>query len=81
VISRPASSIEPELGKSKPLRMLTSVVLPAPFGPISPTTSCRWSSSEISLRAWTPSNDRETPVAWRDPPGHRSVSGEIAEIS
>ena len=29
------------VGKSKPVRMLTSVVFPAPLGPMSPTTSCR----------------------------------------
>ena len=33
--------------------------MPAPFGPISPTTSCRPSSSETSLSARTPSNERE----------------------
>jgi hypothetical protein len=48
VMSRPRSSTLPAVGKSKPLITLTSVVFPAPFGPISPTISCRCSSSVTS---------------------------------
>ena len=39
VTSTPSSKTVPESGAWKPLRTLTSVVLPAPFGPISPSAS------------------------------------------
>ena len=51
VMSLPPSSTVPVVGTSKPLSTLTSVDFPAPFGPISPTTSCRRSSSDTSLSA------------------------------
>ncbi len=41
VTLRPRAGRSPMLGRSKPLRTFTSVDLPAPFGPISPTTSRR----------------------------------------
>ena len=50
-VRRPARHVaavqldRPAVGRSKPLRTFTSVDLPAPFGPISPTTSPRRSSS------------------------------------
>ncbi len=69
VISRPSSSIVPAVGKSNPVIRLTSVDLPAPFGPIRPTTSCRWSSSVTSSSACTPSNERETERARNTPCG------------
>ena len=43
VMSRPSSATVPELGRSKPVSRFTRVDLPAPFGPINPTTSCRCS--------------------------------------
>src|SRR5207302_7450315 len=58
------------VGKSKPVSRLTRVVLPAPFGPIRPTTSCRCSSRETPRTAWIPSKERETAVARRVSPGH-----------
>src|SRR6266568_1604940 len=73
VMSCPSSSTVPAEGKSKPVRTLTSVVLPAPFGPIKPTTSCRCNSSVTPLSAWIPSNARETSVARRASPGHPLV--------
>ncbi len=39
VKSNPANIICPVLGLHKPVRVLKKVVLPAPFGPISPTRS------------------------------------------
>ena len=69
VTSRPSSSTTPSSGRSNPVSTLTSVDLPAPFGPIRPTTSCRWSSSVTSRSACTPSKDRETEEARRVPPG------------
>ena len=35
---------------------LKVVVLPAPFGPMTPTISCGLTSSEMSVRAWMPPN-------------------------
>ncbi len=43
-----------------PQMVLTSVVLPAPFGPIRPTTSPLFTDSETSLSAFSPLKFRET---------------------
>src|SRR5207248_3182916 len=43
----------PEVGSRTPRIMLMVVVLPAPFGPSSPTISCRRTSNEISSTART----------------------------
>ena len=69
----PRASIAPAVGRSKPLRMLTSVDLPAPFGPIRPTTSPGASSSETSRSASTPANERETEEARSDASGPPSL--------
>src|SRR5206468_6139406 len=74
VTSRPSSSTLPELGRSKPLRRFTSVDFPAPFGPISPTTSRLLSSRVTSRRACTPSKDRDTEEARSVSPGLLVVS-------
>jgi len=63
----------PELGRSKPVSTFTSVDLPAPFGPIRPTTSRGWSSSVTSCSAWTPANERETAEARRVSSGLLSI--------
>src|SRR5579862_1623785 len=57
------SVIRPRVGRSNPVSRLTSVVLPAPLGPISPTASPAPSSRSTSESASTPSNARETPRA------------------
>ena len=59
----------PEVGVSKPVSTLTSVDLPAPFGPIRPTTSCRLQLSETPSSACTPVKDRETEEARSVLPG------------
>ena len=69
VITCPSSSTVPSSGRSKPLSTLTSVDLPAPFGPIRPTISLRPSSSVTPRSACTPSNERETEEARRVSPG------------
>src|SRR6266496_6417590 len=74
VTSRSSRSTRPRVGRSKPLRTFTSVDFPAPFGPISPTTSPCRSSSETSRSATMPANERETEEARSDPPGLPSVS-------
>src|SRR5205823_2058722 len=56
----------------------TRVDLPAPFGPIRPTTSCRCSSSVTSCNAFTPSKDRDTEEARSDSPGLLSLSSASA---
>ena len=78
VMSRPSSSTEPSSGKSKPVRTLTSVDLPAPFGPMSPTTSFRWSSRVTPWSAWTPSNERETSAARSSAPDRLVSSGCVS---
>src|SRR5438876_3301400 len=61
--------------------MLRSEVLPAPFGPITETSSARPTSRSTPLTAWTPPNDLETPwtLSWaligppeRRPPPRRA---------
>ena len=51
VISVAPSSIRPDDGRSKPVRRLTSVVFPAPLGPIRPSTSSGASSRSTSSSA------------------------------
>ena len=60
-------------GWSKPLSTLTSVDLPAPFGPIRPDDlAAMQRRASTSCSAWTPSNERETAEARSDSPGLRS---------
>src|SRR4029077_2901673 len=65
---------EPESGRSKPLTRLTRVDLPAPLGPIRPTTSPRPTASVTPASARTPSKERETAEARRVSPSLRSAS-------
>ena len=68
----------PVVGKSKPVITLTSVDLPAPFGPTSPTTSCRCNSSVTLSSARTPANERETEEARSVPPGLLKAAVAVA---
>src|SRR5262245_32265787 len=54
VTSRPATWIEPSEGRSRPLIRLKSVVLPAPFGPISATISRSWTANVTFFKTWRP---------------------------
>ena len=72
VTSRPSSSTEPFVRKVEPGQDVHERRLAAPFGPIRPTTSCRWSSSVTSRSACTPSNARETAAARSDAPDRRA---------
>src|SRR5262245_53260907 len=60
--------------------MLKSVVLPAPFGPIRPTTSPRPTSRLTSDSARSPPNRTDTPPTRRSAAsgfiGHRRAGGE-----
>ena len=52
--------IVPEFGATKPQITLNSVVLPAPLGPITPTTSPPAASTETSSRALIPPKETVT---------------------
>src|SRR5665213_3804415 len=69
----------PREGRSNPLRRLTSVVLPAPLGPIRPSTSPGASSRSMSDSASMPSKERDTPRA-RSESGPR-VSARAAAVN
>src|SRR5580704_8270152 len=60
VMSAPSKAIEPELAGVTPQTVLTSVVLPAPFGPIRPSTSPRASDSVTPRSACRPLKCRDT---------------------
>jgi hypothetical protein len=76
-MSSPFSSTRPESGKSTPLIMLTSVVFPAPLGPISPVTWSRRRSKLTPFSAFTPSKERKTSTARKLPfPGGGVAAGE-----
>src|SRR4051794_24995050 len=49
--ARPKMRAEPALGRTRPVRILIVVVLPAPFGPRKPKTSPGWTVSDRSCRA------------------------------
>src|ERR1700736_2899960 len=50
-ISRPKKRTSPAVGRIRPVTTLTSVVLPAPFGPTIETNSPSLTRKEISVRA------------------------------
>ena len=57
----PRQWIVPRSGLTKPQMALNSVVLPAPFGPITPSTSPRETWSDTSRSAVNPANRTVTP--------------------
>src|SRR5215510_7451720 len=60
-ISSPRNLIEPDVGGRAPETQLNSVVLPEPFGPISPTISPGSTSKETPLSAVKPPKRLVTP--------------------
>src|SRR5213594_3156978 len=56
VISRPWKKMRPPETRSAPLTRLKNVVLPAPFGPMSPTISPSSAANSTSLTATRPPN-------------------------
>ena len=54
LMSVPASANVPADGLTKPVTASITVVLPAPFGPIRPTTSPGLTSNDTSFTATTP---------------------------
>src|SRR5271165_4596006 len=61
-ISRPSKRIEPAFGAKVPDSMLKIVLLPDPFGPISPRISPSPTANETSLTAVKPPNRLKSPV-------------------
>ena len=72
-ISRPSIFIEPWLGRKLPAIILTSVDLPAPLSPISPTTSPASIDSETSFTAWMAPKCFETLTSSRTANGFQSL--------
>src|SRR5437868_14838109 len=56
----PSSLIPPRVGRVIPEMQLSSVLLPAPLGPINPTIDPVSSANETSLRAWMPPKSTDT---------------------
>src|SRR5262249_14077153 len=51
VTSRPSKCTAPEVGRRSPVRRLKNVDLPAPLGPMSPSTSPSWTATDASSTA------------------------------
>ena len=68
----PSSSSVPASGSTKPQIALNKVVFPAPFGPITPTTSPWFNCKCTSLSARNPPKEIETPLACK--------SGELVDM-
>src|SRR5580704_16861818 len=77
VTSRPAYRTFPALGFRKPEIMEKSVVLPAPFGPISAVMRPASADSEAALTASRPPKRRETPSTERS----GSATGRLPDRS
>src|SRR5450759_4683850 len=60
---RPRTVIEPSSGRMAPVRILTKVLLPAPFAPIRAWTSPGRTASDAAFRATTAPYVLEMPVA------------------
>src|SRR4051812_8735006 len=56
----PSSWMRPRVGRVMPEMQLSSVLLPAPLGPISPTIDPVSSANETSRRAWMPPKSTDT---------------------
>src|SRR5271170_2166913 len=69
----PSKMMSPASGRSCPQTQLNRVVLPAPFGPTSPTLSPGATSKVMAYTAWIPPKDLQTP--WRRRSGSTSAIG------
>ena len=65
VMSVPSCNSEPDVGGVMPVTTLNSVVLPAPFGPITPNTSPAFTANETPSTAVTPPKRRVSPLTSR----------------
>src|ERR1700761_5769053 len=77
-MSRPSKLMVPELAGVTPQTVLTSVVLPAPFGPIRPSTSPLPTENETSRSACNPLKRRDTALR-RSSSDMPSLSPEFAD--
>src|SRR5258708_32653504 len=77
-MSRPSNVTTPEFAGVTPQTVLTSVVLPAPLGPIRPSTSPLLIANETSRSACRPLNRRDTASRRRISDMPR-LSPEVAE--
>ena len=82
--SCPSTTARPPSGSSNVVRMRTAVVLPAPFGPSTPSTVPRGTDKSIPRSAWTSPNDfvrSSTRIAgWpsaMNPPEHPRVTNPL----
>ena len=75
VTSAPSSQTLPALGCSTPVTRLTSVVLPAPLGPISPTRSPACSASDTWRVTCRPPKDLLRPPCLQQRRRHGCASG------
>ena len=73
-VGSPSTRIVPVSGWWTPARILTRVLLPAPFSPTSAWTSPARRSSDTSVRAWVAANDLDTP----DSETFTAVSGAVS---
>ena len=92
-MSRPARAMRPRAGCTKPPMASMHVVLPAPLGPISPTTSRSSTAMSTSATAVTPPyttvNPRTSssgPGSWRAaavavPVARKPVRGPVAPVT
>src|SRR5580698_7959811 len=69
----PSKMMSPDSGRSCPQTQLNKVVLPAPFGPTSPTLSPGATSKVMVCTAWIPPKDLQTP--WSRRRGSTSATG------
>src|SRR5271169_2954903 len=75
---RPSTSTAPESGRKRPVTILISVDLPAPFSPTSAWTSPPLRSSDTPSSARTPGNDLVTESTTRFTSGRPAVDGAPA---
>ncbi len=72
-MSRPSRLTSPADGRSRPARRRRSVVLPAPFGPMIPTSSPRLTARSTPVTIGTAPARQLTPLAWRRAAAHRGL--------
>src|SRR5215470_13324219 len=80
-ISRPMKRTSPADGRSRPVATLTSVVLPAPFGPTIEMNSPSLTWRETLLRALNAPKDFETLIAWNSGDVSATPAGCISSLS
>src|SRR5262245_44677761 len=64
-MSRPSSTTWPAWGRCSPHTTLNTVVLPAPFGPMTPVPEPRSTGTVVLVSAALPPNGTDTPRASR----------------